>query len=806
MIQAAVVILKKRYLPSVPAKTISSNIAIGHFDGIEILEFKIKRLKEISEKYDEYVEGFLNEDKFPNIVYSRPIYLINTDIVNKCTKEYPLTFVTLLTFANNNNDVGSIKNKISEFKNKLNQTDIVNDVYISLGCSNVAIITKSNCYAAALDLISNIACDSDIIYSCTISSISSKVLDPSNELRHTWEQAETQYHRKFNSNIQIRCIIKSYSCFEKLISKIIEDNDYKKYLSLGSDDVIIDYGQFSVEKLLKYYDKIFKDCKNLVSKAVYSMEVCIGIENAVLDINNILHIDDSDNGSIDDSDNGSIDDSDILLPIFDKINTLPFNDYKEHYKELVYAIVPQLTALKQLSIGGFVPLVKQNTKSAFKAFLEIIDRDLNTLDLKSAQNFLLNFDMMMESYLHADKHFIEMPGYNALINDAPAKLVQLYMAFIDKAIKVCSTSDNLIVKYLLCTSIDINIETEIVLPSTKEFPRLLIVRASSKFMFSPRYFLPQLAHEVAHYSGVDIRKREFRNDKLIDSAINELICCLMASNDSNWKYYEDTKKALMDFVKLYMETARIDFICVPPSPENNLTYISSLIDKVCVEFASEPDIFIQFICKNIGNIYWDIYDIDQLQILLKRIGMLSIELIDEPIDSISDNNITFMTKMKVMFSLVKECYADIIMIIMLNMPIDAYIESLMEFNKHTNKKLNIEQLIRLYEVINALDLLTEHKRELNIALTDANDQVLGNDSFKFDKGLEVIFTEKSVSNIRTYLKHIVNNINKLWRHYRSELEDIRWLYEIACKNPLEFTKDTYNKLKQFMYKDLNENE
>lgn len=138
--------------------------------------------------------------------------------------------------------------------------------YYPVARGDIILMLDSNDFAEATHALYDFVHDNEIIiYSFTIPMISS-----------LWIQS-TMEHSNCESNccsLKLRATVKNYEKLYKLINEIGISDTLSFLASFGTDDVIVDFGQFSEEKLYKYLCYILtSDGQKALKEAVFSSEL-----------------------------------------------------------------------------------------------------------------------------------------------------------------------------------------------------------------------------------------------------------------------------------------------------------------------------------------------------------------------------------------------------------------------------------------------------------------------------------------------------------------------------------------------------
>lgn len=114
--------------------------------------------------------------------------------------------------------------------------------------------------------------------------------------------------------------------------------------------------------------------------------------------------------------------------------------------------------------------------------------------------------------LHTDKMFFQSPGFNAVLYDIPVKILAFYNHFVEQLVNTLNDKEDKSFCYLLCPDLYLSIKIQKLFDIKNEYPihRFLLGKIPVKAIFEPKRLMQELAHEVAHCVGDNIRKRERR--------------------------------------------------------------------------------------------------------------------------------------------------------------------------------------------------------------------------------------------------------------------------------------------------------
>ncbi len=191
---------------------------------------------------------------------------------------------------------------------------------------------------------------------------------------------------------------------------------------------------------------------------------------------------------------------------------------KEYSNPYVHkAICEMLAATENLENKGFAYDVQDCIRNVFPLFVEKIN--LYNKYQSEFSSFNFNNDLIIfttglmsiaNGSLHADKLFINVPGFNAVTCDAPAKLLVYYTAYIQKIVTILNDNINCDYRFLLCPDLYLGIEIVPLFNYEKNGSQLLKARIPINKLFDPQKLLMELSHEAAHFVGDGFRKRKDR--------------------------------------------------------------------------------------------------------------------------------------------------------------------------------------------------------------------------------------------------------------------------------------------------------
>jgi len=136
--------------------------------------------------------------------------------------------------------------------------------------------------------------------------------------------------------------------------------------------------------------------------------------------------------------------------------------------------------------------------------------------LQCLNKFYLNILALINSTVHSDRRFIQIPHYGVQVFEMPSKMMAYYNIMARKIAEVLC-EDNQAQKHGILLSPKLVDELEVesaAIQGLAETNELFSVSISEKMMYTPRRTVAILGHETAHFVGESSRQRELRAKRL----------------------------------------------------------------------------------------------------------------------------------------------------------------------------------------------------------------------------------------------------------------------------------------------------
>lgn len=393
-------------------------------------------------------------------------------------------------------------------------------------------------------------------------------------------------------SVTINIGVQNFETYKSFIQKIerIETKDkFKSYGLLGRHDISIVknnatlkwlvYIQFVLNELLK---ESVLDSYNLLFSA---HETSVKIE----EMGNYEDSGEKDEHPI--YDNARRDLKQVCYR-FERAYTQAKETYNGNYLYAVHAVKDSLLSiLKNRYAEEFVLCI-------YRPFIEYLEYLTKKIEEETVQpktrsfdecfKWLFNcLDSLVNCVMHSERQFIQVTAFNAIVYDVPSKIMAFYMALIDD-IKEIMRVKNEIQNYtfILTPSFSNEIVVHIVSYAVEnELPhdRLLKVEINEKSLYNPLEVEQVMVHEIGHYLGDKLRKRDIRRERIILSIVYIVLAHILPKEVFD---FNERVEVLAKEIAAYLKDLR-GFRETECSYSNELKLLG---DKVTEEFNNNNDI------------------------------------------------------------------------------------------------------------------------------------------------------------------------------------------------------------------------
>lgn len=190
-------------------------------------------------------------------------------------------------------------------------------------------------------------------------------------------------------------------------------------------------------------------------------------------------------------------------------------------EDLAVCLYLQFLDFTSYMISACRALSKQDTpqKDSLSSFLQCLNK------------FYLNILALINSTVHSDRRFIQIPHYGVQVFEMPSKMMAYYNIMARKiAAVLCEDSQTQKHGILISPKLVDELEVEsVAIQGLIETNELFSVSISEKMMYAPQRTVAILGHETAHFVGNSSRQRELRAEKLCGYYMSQFLKTLF-----NW--------------------------------------------------------------------------------------------------------------------------------------------------------------------------------------------------------------------------------------------------------------------------------
>ncbi|MCI8806017.1 MAG: hypothetical protein HFE59_09085 [Clostridiales bacterium] len=534
------------YNVHVPAKKFEYEwkyTAFGVYDGIDIRE---NIWKENTDNFAVLMDEWLIETLHLNGNYSKEImFAIRDDDNNEeenfwNESSYPyIFFVSLYMHGRARN----WKKLYKHIENSINTSSYKEEVmaicYQTLDNSDLLLVIKSKNYDSGTDII-NLFHDekNQFIYKYDEKNFESITLHYSYTI--SGFDRDIELDEKYQNNIIEEV---SFFAFEKkpgsisLIMKEIEnylkntDVQISKVELLGSNDEKIIFKNISWGDFMHLYQKESPVLTN--ENAIYCDSICYGstqLNHKKRDKNQLKIFKGANNYT----NAADLVTNEGFCLNKDEIDKLKLSGMKKgvnnalelEYIKAIAHIENSMQKFKDSAFPSYVyTAIFQPMKLFIKQLVAYRNKEIENIE-KCTNNgifdFLNSVSIVIQNTSRMNRDFLQTPDFNVVINDVPIKLFAFYAAWTYKVTQILNTNNSDINKQskeysvLVCPGLEKIVEIDMVFPKFPPKDRLLLVKAPERVLYNPGLLSSVLVHEISHYVGDLLRKREKRYKNILE--------------------------------------------------------------------------------------------------------------------------------------------------------------------------------------------------------------------------------------------------------------------------------------------------
>ncbi len=418
------------------------------------------------------------------------------------------------------------------------------------------------------------------------------------------------------------------------------------------------------------------------------------------------------------------------------------------------------------------------------------------------QSFVRAWKQLIDNVVHSDGITVQVPGYSLSSYNIYNTIIEYSSAYFKKLSHLLSSFDDVDnngesqLTFIISPKLCRRIKTTEIFYFKQDKDSLLSLEIPIPAMLNPFLLLTSMTHEAAHYCGEEARLKLLREDIFI-KCISEIICSSLDMREK--PIFEAITKEITALIKSYCRDC------------SKKLYLKDLEHKLnhAVNAILGDDVFLSDLLQKSSRFTSneDKYD----------------DLIEKYIDDINNlqygsNNIN--THILSISSFLKECYADIVMIGLLELSLFEYVSILYpEFlranlinNKPSNeyrfllqrifmvaKTCNLLNLDCLNELVDNADIETQQIHSILKDLIEFNNRydLFYNSKEKSFEFVEGCYSFDIMFLIISYLQKCLNKLKDGISKYENVYTDLKNIYNILVVNDDFFSSRFQNVISDY---------
>lgn len=751
--------LKNNHIPPKDTDLSCPYLAFGYYDGIDISENLYKSGEaELVKLWFRSVEDTIG---LTGGYSSQAMYLFRDaeDAYFWEDKELPFLFIVMLQLEDKS--VGlklireTLEKKLKEGMKNRGSAKLKICSYLTLDGNDVVLALKSNDYKVGMQVAESFHTEGNalefsgktvkISYSFTVSGIWAD-----------FDKALPLITGKPDI-CHIHIVEKEPGTAKKLIEKVKaltgKQDEIRNYMILGRDDELVEFEPDSWEEILKLYredgvfynHKEYRDCAlNVSSRFLYKdlkncfsfgsggvspekkevKTICQNLKDTLKDrFQELVKEEAKPAGTVSKGGKGrkSQKQLEYYKAIWQVLNSI---------EKFEYAIFPDyiyvsIYAPLQMLVGKITALEDESDLEGDGEDEKLI----NQKTIEGIYEFLTAINQISQNLIKADRQFMQTPELNAGCYHAPVKINAYYAAFAEKVKRFLNVGYGKGNRYefMLYPGLNEQLRVKRVFSYHGDQKRLMLVEIPEKQMFEPKYIMITLSHEIAHFVGSDLRMRKKRYKILIRAVSRMMATYAYLSGDLQEFITEEGLKTLQKDLEVHIEEyvkAEI-YVYQQKNPERK-------------DYVYHADYFKAILLNSVNNFLGDC--IGNQKIVFEKLFKYYIEEnavsgknTSEWIESLvekrdnfltaeakfiysmqrfvvrdikeGDTQVSTYTMIDLLFSILKESFADLASILMLNLPYEEYFKSILHNNSYYSVEalMNTDAMIRVAIVAEAMN-------------------------------------------------------------------------------------------------------
>lgn len=751
--------LKNNHIPPQNTDLDCPYLAFGYYDGIDISENLYKNSEtELVKLWFRSVEDTI---RLTGGYSSQAMYLFRDadDAYFWDDKELPFLFVMMLQLDDKSAGLKLIREtlekKLKEGMKSRGSAKLKVCSYLTLDGNDVVLALKSNDYKVGMQVAESFHTEGNalelngrmvkISYSFTVSGIWAD-----------FDKALPLITGKPDI-CHIHIVEKEPGTAKKLIVKVGEltgkSDQLSNYMILGRDDELVEFEPDSWEQILKLYRAdgafynheeyrncalnvstrfLYKDLKNCFSfgnggispEKTEVKTICQNLKDTLQErFQKLLDEERITAGTISKGGKGrkSQKQLEYYKAIWQVLNSI---------EKFEYAIFPDyiyvsIYAPLQMLVGKITAL--EDESDPYRDGED--EKLINQKTIEGIYEFLTAINQISQNLIKADRQFMQTPELNAGCYHAPVKISAYYAAFAEKVkcfLNVGYGKGNRY-EFMLYPGMNEQLRVKRVFSYHGDQKRLMLVEIPEKQMFEPKYIMITLSHEIAHFVGSDLRMRKKRYKILIRAVSRMMATYAYLSGDLKEFITEKGLKKLQEDLEVHIEEyvkAEI-YVYQQKNPERkdyvyHADYFKAILLNSVNNFLGDcignqkivfEKLFKYYIEENDvsgkNTSEWIECLVEKKDLFLKAEARFIYSMQRFVVRDLKegDTQVSTYTMIDLLFSILKESFADLASILMLNLPYEEYFRSILHNNSYYSVEalMNTDAMIRVAIVAEAMN-------------------------------------------------------------------------------------------------------
>lgn len=325
-------------------------------------------------------------------------------------------------------------------------------------------------------------------------------------------------------------------------------------------------------------------------------------------------------------------------------------------------------------------------------------------------DFIERLRLCTQNYVKSNRAFLKTADFNVRYFDVPAKLLAIYNAYIYEIRKLLNTKQDRQYEFLICPGMSNKIEVKELYVRTMEDIHLFKVEIPEAQMYMVKPMFITLGHEVSHFVGTDLRKRDARLESVLTVSAHMVRISIQTylrytnffekkciQNEDVWEKIEGK---IYDDLKFYMERChnnkylkKVEFapgVLTPQQMEKQRQFYDKYAQHMeilkRILYISIDDMLSNRSIDIFENIIWESF------VAAVKNGSIKYEERDAYYEEhkrellrcveafrgkrgIKTEHLTILNGIECIMNLMEECYADLICILSLQLSLKDYLYS-----------------------------------------------------------------------------------------------------------------------------------